>query len=171
VPEAVLPTPMDHFRAWFGRLGLSGRLAFFGGLVGLIAVWMPALTVKVAGFTDSYVVFTHWTGKLAFMAYVAALTCAHLLYQPRPLDQQRVVVWSFLGGSGLAVLLALGLFVHVATVGDSSLSSSIHVGIGCYLNVICSLAVASGALLKARDEGLLMKYGLLPAPQQRRAAR
>ena len=51
IPSSVPAPPpeiqLQPLQAWLARLGLSGKLLAIGGLVGLIAVFLPLLTMSM----------------------------------------------------------------------------------------------------------------------------
>src|SRR5262245_50705903 len=94
VPSPVPVSPqLQSLQAWLERLGLSGKLLAIGGLVGLIAVFLPLLSMSIqlptAGGTNvfggkggvnlpaaltsqSVMVVRDWRGVLCLVGYLAA---------------------------------------------------------------------------------------------------
>jgi hypothetical protein len=182
IPSSV-PTPpaqlqLQPLQAWLARLGLSGKLLAIGGLVGVIAVFLPLLSMSVqtqslggaspfggrAGVSlpevsssTSVMVLRDWRGVLCLVGYLAALALAVVLYLPNGLAQKGLG-WAGVGVGAFIALLALWLLI-LALNGSSSLtgfgaSFKISIGVGAILNLLAAAAVAAGGVLKAREEKL-----------------
>jgi hypothetical protein len=175
-----VPAPaLQPLQAWLARLGLSGKLLAIGGLVGVIAVFLPLLSISIEmptpggatafggkgganipgiGMTQSVMVVRDWRGVICLIGYLAALALTYALYQPNGLGQ-KAFGWAGAGVGALIALLALWLLVG-ALSGSSSLSGfggsfQVSVGIGAILNLLAAAAVAAGGFLKAREEKLI----------------
>jgi hypothetical protein len=160
-------------------VGLSGKLLAIGGLVGVIAVFLPLLSMSVqlptpggahvlggkggvnvpaVGMNKSVMVVQDWRGVICLVGYLAALALTYVLYPPNGLGQKSLG-WAGAGVGALIALLALWLLVG-ALSGSSSLSGfggslQVSVGIGAILNLLAAAAVAAGGFLKAREEKLI----------------
>jgi hypothetical protein len=159
-------------------LGLSGKILAIGGIVGVIAVFLPLLSMSTqlptlgntklfAGknaiqfpamsTSHSTPVLQDWRGFLCLVGYVAALALAYVLYPPNGLTQ-KTLGWAGLGVGAFITLLALWLVV-LALNGSSSMTGfggfQISIGIGAILNLLAGAAVAGGGFLKAREEKLI----------------
>ncbi len=178
VPSSVL-TPPSQFaplQAWLARLGLSGKILAGGSLVGLIAVFLPLLSMSIdmptpgganlfrgkAGAnlpalstSQSVMVVGDWRGVLCLVGYLAAAILAFVLYPPNGLVQ-KAIGWAGVGVGAFIALLALWLLVH-ALNGSAGLMGlvQINVGFGAILNLLAGAAVATGGFLKAREEKLI----------------
>ena len=89
--------------AWFGRLGVSGKLVVTGALIGVVAMFLPlaSFEISVAGGVPSPLgrslelvrparaVINDARGPIALLAYAAALVFAVLLYPPAPTADKR----------------------------------------------------------------------------------
>jgi hypothetical protein len=172
------PSPLQPLQAWLGRLGLSGKLLTAGSLVGVLAVFLPLVTMSVelqtpvsgqfggkgaasapaVSASQSVMVLRDWRGVLCLLSYVAALALAYVLYPPNGLSQ-RTLGWAGLGVGGFITLLALWLLVIAfngsASLGGFGSSFKITAGIGAILNLLAGAAVAAGGFLKAREEQLV----------------
>ena len=183
VPTSVLaPTSSPQvppLQAWLARLGLSGKLLAIGGLVGVIAVFLPLLSmsmqvqmptprgvnmfggkgaVNLPGFSSSQsvMVVRDWRGTLCLVSYLAALGLAYVLYPPNGLGQnQKTLGWAGVGVGALIALLALWLLVLALNGSAGMMGLRITVGIGAILNLLTAAAVAAGGFLKAREEKLI----------------
>ena len=175
-----VPAPPPHpLQVWLGRLGVSGKLLAIGGLVGVIAVFLPLLSMSVqmtglgaanviggkAGLnlaavssSQSVMVVRDWRGLLCLVGYLAAVGLAFVLYPPNGLGQ-KVLGWAGLGVGAFNALLALWLLVFAlsgsAGIMGVGASLRITVGIGAILNLLAAAAVAAGGFLKAREERLI----------------
>jgi len=173
------PSPqLQALQAWVGRLGLSGKILAVGGLVGILAVFLPLVSMSMemsapvggrlaakggAGLpsvsaSQSVSVIRDWRGILCLVGYVAALALAYVLYPPNGLGQ-KALGWAGVGVGGFIALLALWLLI-VALNGTTSLggfgaSFKVSVGLGALLNLLAAGAVAAGGFLKAREEQLI----------------
>ncbi len=183
IPSTVsTPSPtaqLQPFQAWLARLGLSGKVLAIGGLVGIIAVFLPLFSVSmqtpnfagaspfggksgvnlpVLNTSQSVIVLRDARGILCLLGYFAALALAFVLYPTGGL-RQKPLAWVGAGVGGFITLLALWLFIAAAnsSAGFSGFGASIQssIGIGAILNLLAGAAVATGGLLKAREEKLI----------------
>jgi hypothetical protein len=180
VPNSVLApvSQVSPLQVWLARSGLSGKLLAGGGLVGVIAVFLPLLTMSMqiqtpaAGMfggkggvnlpavssSHSVLVIGDFRGVLCLVGYVAALALAYVLYPTNGLGQKNLG-WAGVGVGAFIELLALWLLV-LALNGSAGLtgfgsSFQISVGIGAILNLLAGATVAAGGFLKAREERLI----------------
>jgi hypothetical protein len=172
--DQVPPTAPPINQLW-ARWGRSGRLLAIGGVVGIIAVFLPLMsaTIQAADFggfsfpgmnTPSMRVSQHsmvvdaWQGKTALAAYIAVVVLAVLLYPPTGLTQKNLA-WAGLGLGALAVILALWLLISALRVNNDAFAGavgfSVSVGFGAYINVLAAATVLYGGFLKAREERLV----------------
>jgi hypothetical protein len=160
-------------------LGLSGKILAVGGLVGVIAVFLPLMSMsmqmpnlggtnvlggKVAvnlpsvSTSQSVMVLRDWRGVVCLLGYLAALALTYVLYPPNGLTQ-KTLAWVGAGVGGFIALLALWLLINASngSAGFSGFGGSlkISVGIGAILNLVAGAAVAAGGVLKAREEKLI----------------
>jgi hypothetical protein len=175
---APAPPPLTQaqpFQAWLIRLGLSGKLLAIGGLVGVIAVFLPLVTIQMqapggnvfggrGGFnapgfsmSQTIIVVRDFRGMICLAGYVAALALVYVLYAPTGLSTKSLG-WAGVGVGGVVALLALWLFLGTLS-GSGSLGGfggglSISLGFGAILNLLAAAAVAAGGVLKAREEKL-----------------
>jgi hypothetical protein len=174
-PSPEAPSPLA---AWFARLGLSGKVLTFAALAGIIAVFLPLLTVSMSvqmpmpglkinqigasqpGLSNSKstMVVEDWRGQIALVGYIAALVLAFVLYPPKGLGQ-KALCWAGLGAGALVALLALWALIVVLNAGSNDLMGmamlKISPGIGAFLNLAAGIGVAVGAFLKTREEKLI----------------
>jgi len=179
VPTSVTALPasaqLQPLQAWLGRLGLSGKLLAVGGLVGVIAVFLPLLSmsmqlqipggaqlfggkggVNIPAVSQSVMVLRSWQGVLCLVGYLATLALAFVLYPPNGLGQ-KTLGWAGLGVGAFIALLALWLLLSALNGSGGMMafgSLQITVGIGAILNLLAAAAVAAGGFLKAREEKL-----------------
>jgi hypothetical protein len=143
-----------------------------GGLVGVIAVFLPLLSVSIQtpsgvellggksgvklpaiSASQSVMVVTDWRGVLCLVGYLATLALAFVLYPPNGLGQ-KALAWAGLGVGAFISLLALWLLVTALNGSSSLLGFRISVGIGAILNLLTGAGVAAGGYLKVREEKL-----------------
>ena len=162
-----------HQHGWWHRAGLSGKLLGLGALAGLLFTFFPAITavttVKLFGTEKTEpareLVLASLPGKLELGLFVACLVFAFLLYPAPPGAVSRNRLLAALACAGAAVLCALWVLVSAMTaearvlaelkqafgsLGDG-ITVSCSVGLGAYLTLLASLAVAAGAGLKAKE--------------------
>ena len=180
IPSSV-PTPpaqlqLQPLQAWLARLGLSGKLLAIGGLVGVIAVFLPLLSMSfqmqtpggtnlfggkgavqlpAVSSSQSVMVIQDWKGVLCLLGYLASLALAFVLYPPNGLAQ-KALGWAGVGVGGFITLLALWLLMQAlnGSSGMGGFGFQVSVGIGAILNLLAGAAVAAGGFLKAREEKL-----------------
>jgi hypothetical protein len=175
-PALAAPSPLA---AWFARLGLSGKVLTFAALAGIIAVFLPLLTISMSvqmpsvpglkinqigagqsGLSNSKssMVVEDWRGQLALVGYIAALVLAFVLYPPNGLGQ-KALCWAGVGAGALVALLALWALIVVLNAGSNDIMGmaimKVSPGIGAFLNLAAGIGVAVGAVLKAREEKLI----------------
>jgi hypothetical protein len=175
-PDAPSPAAPSPLAAWFARLGLSGKILTFAALAGIIAVFLPLLSVSMSvqmpgikinqlgvnqpGLNSSKttMVVEDWRGQIALVGYIAALALAFVLYPPKGLGQ-KALCWAGLGAGALVALLALWALIVVLNAGSNDLMGmamlKISPGIGAFLNLAAGIGVAVGAFLKTREEKLI----------------
>ena len=174
VPSSLpVSPPLQPLQAWLARLGLSGKLLAIGGLVGVIVVFLPLLTVSVqmptfggktgvnlpaVSSSQSVMVVRDWRGVLCLVGYLAALALAFVLYPPNGL-QQKALGWAGVGVGAFIALFALWLLILALNGSSGTMgfggSFQITVGIGAILNLLAGAAVVAGGFLKAREEKLI----------------
>jgi hypothetical protein len=177
ITSTVPATPPLPLQAWLARLGLSGKLLAIGGLVGIVVVFLPLVSVSMqmpsglnglggkggvnipaVGVNQSVLVIQDFRGVICLLGYLGALALTYVLYQPNGLSQ-KALGWAGAGVGALITLLALWLLVG-AFSGSSSLSGfgasfRVSVGIGAIFNLLAAAVVAAGGVLKAREEKLI----------------
>jgi hypothetical protein len=176
VTSSVLAPPptsqLPPLQAWLARLGPSGKLMAVGGLVGVIAVFLPLLSMSLqlptganlfgakgevnvsAVSSQSIMVVQNSRGVLCLVGYLTALALAYVLYPPNGLGQ-KALAWAGVGVGALIALLALWLLVSALSGSGGLMGFQISVGIGAILNLLAGAAVAAGGFLKAREEKLI----------------
>jgi hypothetical protein len=172
-PPPPSPPPKFNLAAWLQSIGLGGKLLLGGAVLGILSVFLTAMSVSSstsvgplsgAVASVSALVWDFWQGKIELLAFIACGMLTYLVYQPTPHKQQRNLTFATLGSAGLAVILALWLFINVATSGNRSsvdagpfkMEVGVHVsiGFGCILGVVAAGLAAAGAYFKAKDERL-----------------
>jgi hypothetical protein len=170
------PQPQLHpLQAWLARLGLSGKLLAIGGLVGLIAVFLPLVSMSfqmptsaganafggkgganlaAVSTSQTVMVVRDFRGVLCLLGYLAALALTYVLYAPTGLNP-KTFGWVGVGVGALVALLALWLLVGALSGSGSLGGFQISVGIGAILNLLAAATVAAGGALKAREEKLI----------------
>ncbi len=168
-----VPSPTTAPKFPLARLGFSGTLLLIGGLVGIIAAFLPLVSVRVQGpvganpfqvlgsigeptmheFSGleremSVKVVQDWREKVGLACYLAALICAFVLYPPNGLGQ-KPLCWAGVGAGLLVSVLSIWLVVDLMGMGK------VTVEFGAVLNIVAAVMVAAGGFLKAREEKLL----------------
>jgi hypothetical protein len=177
-PAPLAQAQVQPLQAWLARLGLSGKILAIGGVVGIIAVFLPLLSMSMEvpnfGGTNpfggkggvnlpavstsrSVMVISDGRGVLCLVGYLATLALAFVLYPANGL-RMKYLGWAGLGVGGFIALVALWLLAS-AFNGSAGLSGfggsfQISVGIGAILNLLASALVTVGGFLKAREEKL-----------------
>jgi hypothetical protein len=176
VPAPPPLTQRQPLQAWLARLGLSGKLLAIGGLVGVIAVFLPLVSIQmqapntglfgarggasVPAFSvnQTIMVVRDFRGMICLFGYLAALGLAYVLYAPTVRLDPKTFGWVGLGVGGFIALLALWLVLGTlsgsGSIGGFGGGLSISVGSGAILNLLAAAAVAAGGVLKAREEKL-----------------
>jgi hypothetical protein len=172
--SVLAPTSqVPPLQAWLARLGLSGKLLAAGSLVGVIAVFLPLVSmsfqsagagnpfvgknaVNLPGISasQSVMVVRDFRGVLCLLGYVAALALAYVLYQPKPMGP-KALGWAGVGVGGFIALMALWLLLGAFSGSGGLMGFQVSVGIGAILNLLAAATVATGGFLKAREEQLI----------------
>lgn len=154
----------------FEKLTLGGKLMCGGGIVAIVAAFLNAYSVristksdnplfKVTGFDSSatLMVIKDWRGVVAVIACAGCAVLALLLTKTVSPSQSKKITLSSLVASGVAVLMAILVFVRYNSrmdLGGSEASWSAGPGLGTYLILIASLVCLTGSVLHARDKNL-----------------
>jgi len=173
VPAPPPQPRLQPLQGWLARLGLSGKLLAIGGLVGVIAVFLPLVSIQMQtpGFggrggvsvppvsmNQTILVIRDFRGMICLVGYLAALALAYVLYAPARLNP-KTFGWAGVGVGAVVALLALwlllGTFSGSGSLGGFGGGLSISVGFGAILNLLAAAAVAAGGALKAREEKLI----------------
>jgi hypothetical protein len=169
VPSSVSASPQRQpLQAWLQRSGLSGKILAIGGLAGVIAVFLPLISmsmelptlggkgaINLPGVSSSHsvMVVQDFRGVFCLLGYLAAVALAVVLYPPNGLSQ-KALGWAGVGVGAFISLLALWLLVGALGGSGAVFGFKISVGIGAILNLFAGAAVAAGGFLKAREEKL-----------------
>jgi hypothetical protein len=158
-PQDPPPLPAG----WLVRAGWGGKLFVAGGLIGLVAAFLPLISVSMEMMgmmrgNQTRIVVEDWRGTVSLLGYLAALAFAWLLYPPGR-SPTRPLVWVGVGVGGVLVLLGLWLLIDtVRSRGGNDLmgmaSVSATPGVGSFVNLAAAAAVAVAGMRKGRDEGL-----------------
>jgi len=166
---ATEPTPPPATPAaqpWFARLGPSGVLLGLGSVAGLVAAFLPlvSVSVEVMGLMSARqtaMVVGDWRGKVCLAGYIITLILAFVLYPPGGL-RQKALGWAAVGAGVLVLVMAIWLLILALDTGGTTnsdvfglASAKASVGVGAVVNVVAAAAVAAGGFLKARDEKLI----------------
>ena len=176
--EPDSPPILEPQQPWFARLGLSGKLLLLGGVVGLIAVFLPLITVSVQmggdpfgllggqrgggqptlNLSNSVKVVENWRGTVGMVGYLAAIVLSFVLYPPQGLAQKELT-WAALGVGLLTAVLAVWLLILASDTGGADFmgmgSVKASLGVGAFINVLAGAAVTVAGFLKAREEKLI----------------
>ena len=131
------------FALWMERSGLSGKVLAGCAVVGVISLFLPAVTVSVGSISVSVKCIQGWQGKLGLLCYVALLVLGLLVYK-KETPHNRTRLYAVIGA--VAILMALLLLLDVTKLGN--------VGIGVILNLVAAAGTGAGALLKAKADQL-----------------
>ena len=113
--------------------------------LGLIAAFLPAVTVSLLGVSESVAVWRDWRGKLALVGYAGVGVMACLMLKREFADRRQVIACAI--AAGAVLLLALWLPLNIR---GSGLGSAVSMGIGVYVNMLAGLGLAGGAAIQAR---------------------
>jgi hypothetical protein len=160
------PSPQDRPLApagWLSRSGWSGKLFVVGGLIGLVAVFLPLVSVsmEMMGFmraNQTAMVVDDWRGKVSLVGYLAALVFAWLLYPPGR-SPAKPLTWMATGVGAVVGLLGIWLLIDtVRSRGGADMmgmmSANSTPGVGAFVNLAAAAAVAIAAMIKGREERL-----------------
>jgi hypothetical protein len=172
-PPPLTQAQPQPFQAWLARLGISGKLLAIGGVVGVVAVFLPLVSISMSaggfggrggasapGFSVSQTVLVirDFRGILCFLGYLGAVGLSYALYSPSVRLDPKTFGWAGVGVGGFIALLALWLVLGTlsgsGSIGGFGGGLSISVGSGAIINLLAAGAVAAGAVLKAREEKL-----------------
>jgi hypothetical protein len=158
-------------QAWLARLGLSGKILAIGGLIGVIAVFLPLVSIQMqagdaslfggkagaslptVSTSQSVMVLRDMRGVICLVGYLAALALSFVLYAPASLNAKSLA-WAGVGVGAIITLLALWLVLGTLSGSGSIGGLSISVGFGAILNLLAAAALLAGGVLKAREEKL-----------------
>jgi hypothetical protein len=166
-PSSAQQTPApvaQPLAAWFARLGLSGRILGIAALLGIIAAFLPAMTIdapalkglsKATPSLGSAMVVDDWRGKISLLGFAGALVLVFVLYPAGGLAQKSLC-WVGVGLGALVALLGLWLLVTVLNGPDLAfLGVKFSPGIGLFVSLFAGIGVAVGAFFKVREEKLI----------------
>ncbi len=186
IPQLQSVPQVQPLQAWLARLGLSGKLLVIGGLVGVVAVFLPLLSMSMStqmqtpttfgnpsqfgsikgapnvpaapavSSSQSVMVAKDWRGVLCLVGYLAALALTFVLYPPTGLGQKNLG-WAGVGVGALSALLALWLLA-IAIDGSSSVGFG---GIGF------QISVGIGAILNLLAGATVATGGFLKAREEK----
>ena len=133
----------------------AAKIMLGAAAVGLIAVFLPAVTVTVFGTSVSVKCVGGWQGKLGLVAYLAVGAMAGMALAKSGQAPSKNVALAGLITAGVAVLLAFLLWMDVgrasSVVGDAAeLGAGVSTGIGVYLNLAAAAVMAAGAFVQFR---------------------
>ena len=121
----------------------------------MVAALLPAVTVTISflGSTtsESLAVWRDWRGKLDVLGYAGVGVMAGLMLRRPDMPAARKLATACLIAAGAALLLASWLPLSIR--GGSDIPEEfggVSIGVGCYLNILASLALAAGAALQAK---------------------
>jgi hypothetical protein len=148
---------------WLSRSGWSGKLFIAGGLIGLVAAFLPLIStsMEMMGFlsgNQTLTVVDDWRGKVSLPGYLAALAFAWVLYPPGR-SPAKPLAWISLGVGVVLVLLGIGLLIDtLRSRGGADMmgmaSARVTPGIGAFVNLAAAAAVAVAGLIKGQEERL-----------------
>ena len=134
------------------KLGAHAPKIMLGACaLGLVSLFLPAVTVSFLGISESIAVFRDWRGKLGLIGYTAAAVMAARMLKNTPVSKQKVM--ACLGVAAAVALLAVWLPLSIKS-GSGALASAIKMGVGCYVNIAAALVLAAGAAALAKREKL-----------------
>lgn len=161
------PTPAaSDAQQWLGRLGTSGKLLAIGGIVGVIAAFLPLISVSIevmglASGSNSSMVVRDWRGVLCLIGSIGAIGLSFLAYPAVGRAPKNFVLAALAVGGVVAVFSLWLLFAALnATSGVSEFvagmgGAKVSVGFGAFVNVLAAAAIAAGAFLKAKEEKVI----------------
>jgi hypothetical protein len=135
-----------------------------GGGLGVLSSILPAASFSTNDANVTAILLDAGEGRLQFVTYVVALAAVMVLYRGRPMRAQRALGWTCAIASIASAVLGLFLFVAVmrgvaigspAPEATHSLSFDYTARVGAFSNLLASLLVLAGGILKGRDDRLL----------------
>jgi hypothetical protein len=154
----------DAPAGWRSRSRWSGKLFLAGGVIGLIAAFLPLVSFSMqmmGGFmsgNQTLMVVDDGRGKASLVGYLAALVFAFLLYPPGRSPKKPLVWIAIAVGVGLVLLGGDLLIGTLRSRGSADMmgmaSTSLTPGIGSFVNLAAAAAVAVAAAFKGREEKL-----------------
>jgi hypothetical protein len=154
------------------RLGLSGLLLAVGGIVGIIATFLPLGTKTVSArawgpfpfygvnSAETTRVASHYCGGICLLGYIAAVVLAYIFYASPGL-RQKSLGWVAAGVGVLVAVMAVWLLVVAELDARGSFgvtevaTTSVSLGVGAYLNLATAAAVAAGGIIRAHQDRLI----------------
>lgn len=128
------------------------KIMLGAAVLGLIAVFLPAVTVTLFGYSETISVVRDWRGKLGLVGYVAVGVMAGMMLKSDDLAAARKKVLACLITAGVCLLLAIWLPLTVSNIASADV---VKVGYGNYVNIFAALVLTGGAALQAKRAGVI----------------
>jgi len=126
------------------------KILLGAAVLGLISVFLPAVTISIFGHSESVSVFRDWRGKFCLVGYVAVGVMAGMMLKGE-LATARTKVLACLISAGVVLVLAIWLPLAISSV---TFGDAVQTGFGNYVNIIAALILAGGAALQAKRAGV-----------------
>jgi len=117
--------------------------------IGIVAAFLPAVTVSLLGVYESVAVWRDWRGKLALLGYVGVAVTAAMILRDGIASRRRAMGCAI--AAAVVVVSALWLPLSIKS---SGFGSAVSMGVGVYVNVLAALGMAAGAAIQARRSKL-----------------
>jgi len=139
---------------WLEKAGPHAPKILLGAAaMGLISLFLPAVTVSFLGTSQSVNGFSAWQGKLGLVAYLGVGVLAGLILK-KDFAPVRNQLLACLITAGVALVLAVWLMLAVGrapvSAGLPDVGLSVSTGFGAYLNILASLVLVGGATIQAK---------------------
>ena len=154
----VASSPVESGTSLVDKIGPHAPKILIGGAVlGLISVFLPAVTVSFLGFSETISVVRDWRGKLCLVGYISVGVMAAMMLKG-DLATARKKVLACLITSGVVLLLAIWLPL---TLSNITAADVVKTGSGIYVNIVAAAVLSGGAALQAkRRRRVLIRLGV-----------
>lgn len=141
-PPAPPPVPGNSFLDQMAPH--ATKIMIGAAAVGLISLFLPAVSLSLGRTSISANVIEIWHGKVALVAFIAVGVMAGLMLQNPSLPQAKNLSLACLITAGIAAIVALFLVIDAMKA----------IGFGAILDLLASLALAAGAVFQAKRVGI-----------------
>ncbi|MFT3878239.1 MAG: hypothetical protein QM703_01100 [Gemmatales bacterium] len=153
----------------FERLSLGGKLMCGGAILAILSAFLNEYSVKMtidnpmlkgmaAHSGGGFMVIEEWRGTVAVLGCIGCGVLALMLFGAKPNPQAKNLTIAALGASGVAVLMAILIWINISRASSafSGMGAEISAGagIGAYLILLAGIVCLAGSVLHAKDAKL-----------------